>query len=241
MTIGAQAKVSNKLSFADLSSIATQLGMDAGKGKDTQIKMLLQLVDGGYHNAIDLEDSKHGTDIDDATKLAEVYVKAQTGATVFDAKAANQRKLISCFRTSIKLGMYTKGGTGEPLGTVNELMTQRQKLRADPTNAKKLDDAANTLLRYARAQIKRDNIIDHDELKSFCFKSVRSLATAEEIIAAQKKALINLKAGKAANGTALDNSPHITAAISALGTRLKEIAATRAAAESGTAAFTETV
>jgi hypothetical protein len=49
-------------------------GAEAGKGKDTQIKFLLKAVEGGYHNALDLAGNKHGTDVDDATKLAETYV-----------------------------------------------------------------------------------------------------------------------------------------------------------------------
>src|SRR5665647_2785062 len=170
----------NAMTFADVEASMMELGKMAGQGKDTQIKALLNVVQGAFHGSIDLQENKHGTDIDDCTKLAEAYVKAQTGAVVFDAKAPNQRKLISTFRTCTKLGQWPKGGNGEPLGTVNNLITMRQKLRAIPGEIKKLDDAANTLMRYARAQLKRDQLIDDKELKTFCYKKDSTLQTPEQ-------------------------------------------------------------
>src|SRR5258708_39745880 len=101
--------MTNMLTMQSLMDDAKLLGEQAGKGKDTQIKFLLKAVEGGYHNAVDLAANKHGKDIDDATKLGEIYVTAQQGATVFDAKAPNNRKLVSTIRTSIKLGMWPKG------------------------------------------------------------------------------------------------------------------------------------
>src|SRR6478609_4651259 len=62
---------SNHITAADIMSYAQELGKQAGQGKDTQIKFLLKVAEGGYHNAIDLAGNKHGKDIDDATKLAE--------------------------------------------------------------------------------------------------------------------------------------------------------------------------
>lgn len=219
---------SNKPTFADLMAAATALGTDAGKGKDTQVKFLLKLIEAGYHNTIDLESDKHGKEIDDATKLAETYVKAQGSAVVFDAKAPNQRKLVSCLRTGIKLGQWPKGGPGEPLATVNQLVSIRQKLRADPTQVKKLDDAFNTVLKYARHQLKQDQLIEEAGLKRFCFRDHQPNKTAEELIAEHLKGLRALVAGKAANGTAQDNSKHVQDAVKALNTRLAEIVAKRA-------------
>ena len=80
----------NAITFADLLVTAAELGAEAGKVKDTQVKFLLKAVEGGYHNAVDLSSNKHGTDVDDATKLAEAYVKSQNATAVFDAKAPNQ-------------------------------------------------------------------------------------------------------------------------------------------------------
>lgn len=222
----------NKISFADLVKVAQDLGADAGKGKDTQIKFLLKMVEGGYHGVLDTASNKHGTDVDDATKLAEEYVKSQQGAVIFDAKAPNQRKLISCLRTGIKLGGWPKGGNGEPLATVNNLMSTRQQLRRNPAVAKKLDDAANTLLKYARAQLKRDTLIDdEDELKEFCFKGDKELATAEELIEKMAKQLDKLIAGEASQNTAQDNSPEVRAAKDALRKRLAAIATARGKAK----------
>jgi len=221
----------NAMTFADVEASMMELGKMAGQGKDTQIKALLNVVQGAFHGSIDLQENKHGTDIDDCTKLAEAYVKAQTGAVVFDAKAMNQRKLISTFRTCTKLGQWPKGGSGEPLATVNNLMTMRQKLRASPTESKKLDDAANTLLRYARGQLKRDQLIDDTELKTFCYKKDATLQTPEQIIEGCRKQLIALKDGKSSSGTAQDASTDVRDAIKSLTERLKKIADKRGSAK----------
>lgn len=217
----------NTITFADLLQTATELGAEAGKGKDTQIKFLLKGVEGGFHNALDLAPNKHGTDVDDATKLAEAYVKAQQGAVVFDAKAPNQAKLISTVRTSIKLGGWPKGGNGEPMATVNNLITMRQQLRKIPAEAKKLNDAANCLMNYARAQLKRDTLIDDAELKGFCYKPGKNLATGEQIIEGMVKQLDKLISGQAAQSTAQDNSPEIVAARNEMRKRLSAIATAR--------------
>jgi hypothetical protein len=224
------------MTFADVEAAAKELGEQAGKGKDTQIKMLLKVVNGAFHGSVDLQENKHATDVDDCTKLAETYVTAQSSSVVFDAKAPNQRKLISTFRTCTKLGQWTKGGNGEPLATVNELITMRQKLRAIPGEIKKLDDAANTLLRYARAQLKRDQLIDDKELKTFCYKKDSTLQTPEQIIEGCRKQLLALKDGKAAFGTAQDASQEIRDAIKNLTERLKKIADKRGAAKAQVAA-----
>lgn len=224
MNIPPPVPPSNKLDFAGLMARATELGEQHGKGKDTQIKFLLSACEGGYLNAVDLIPNKHGTEIDDATKLAEAYVKAQGTATVFDAKAMNQRKLISTLRTSIKLGQWPKGGNGEPMATVNNLMSHRQQMRKNPVTAKRLDDAANTFLRYARAQLKRDQLIDGDELKEFVNKKTADPATATEVLENVRNQLKKLSEGRASKGTAQDNSPEVQQAIQKLTARLVAIA-----------------
>ena len=214
----------NKLDFQGLLAKATELGEQHGKGKDTQIKMLLSCCEGGYLNAVDLVPNKHGTDRDDAAKLAEAYVKAQGTAVVFDTKAGNQQKLISCFRTSIRLGQWPKGGNGEPMATVNNLMAHRQAMRKNPATAKGLDDAANTFLRYARAQLKRDTLIDGDELKEFVKKRKPDMATATEVLESVRNTLKKLESGQASKGTAQDNSAEVRAAIQKITDRLVAIA-----------------
>lgn len=221
----------NKTTFDQLMQTAKDLGAEAGKGKDTQVKFLLKVIEGGYHNTLDLAKNKHGTDVDDAAKLAEAYVTAQQGAVIFDAKAGNQQKLMSCMRTGIKLGAWPKGGNGEPLATVNNLVSMRQNLRKDPTQRKKLDDAFNTVMKYARAQLKADTLLDDAELKELCFKPGKNYATAEEIVEQLAKALDNLAMGKAAHGTAQDNSKYVRDAKFALHQRLAEIAKAKGAAK----------
>jgi hypothetical protein len=215
--------VGNKLDMAALLAKAQELGEQAGKGKDTQIKFLLSACEGGYLNAIDLVPNKHGTEIDDATKLAETYVRAQGTATVFDAKAGNQRKLVSTLRTSIKLGQWPKGGSGEPMATVNNLMSHRQTLRKQPQNAKKLDDAANTFLRYARAQLKKDTLIDGEELKNFVWKKVPDGQNVSEVLESVRNTLNKLVKGGRKDGLQ-DASSEVRAAAQKITDRLVAIA-----------------
>lgn len=218
----------NTPTFQDMLDAAAQLGGEAGKGKDTQVKFLLTTIQGAYHNVLDLNHSKHGTDVDDATKLAETYVKAQQGAVVFDAKAPNQRKLISCVRTGIKLGSWPKGGNGEPIATVNNLLSKRAALRKNPATAKRLNDAANTLLAYARAQLKLDRLIDDAGLEEFLFKPQGDDATAEEIIASTVKKLDKLISGEASRGTAQCKTAHVVNARDSLRQELADMAKARA-------------
>lgn len=213
---------SNKPTLDDYKAKARELGEQCGKGKDTQVKFLLSCVEGGYYGGVDLVAGKHGTDRDDATVLAEEYVKAQGTATVFDAKAPNQRKLISTLRTSIKLGSWPKGGNGEPLNTVNQLMSERQRLRKDPVQSKKLDDAANTLLRYARAQLKLDSVIPQDQLKDFMFKPGKDTPTAEEVVEGMRNSLQKLVNGR--KDGVQDNSKFVRDALASLNQRMVEIA-----------------
>jgi hypothetical protein len=215
--------VGNKLDMNQLMARAQELGEQAGKGKDTQIKFLLSACEGGYLNAIDLVPNKHGTEIDDATKLAERYVTAQGTATVFDAKAMNQRKLISTLRTSIKLGQWPKGGSGEPMATVNNLIAHRQTLRKNPQIAKKLDDAANMFLRYARAQLKRDQLIDGEELKSFAFKKIPDGQNVAEVLEGIRNSLNKLIKGGRKDGLQ-DASNEVRAAAQKITDRLVAVA-----------------
>lgn len=210
-------------SFADLMETARELGEQAGRGKDTQIKFALKIVDAAFHQRIDIDPNKHGLGVDDAEKLTEAYVKAQNSAVVFDSLAANQRKAVSCTRTLIRLGMWPKGGQGEPMASVNNFVTERQKLRADPKNSKKLDDAFNSLLKFARTQIKRDQLIPTQERQGFMFKSQPAFATTEECYAAIRKAAQNIKSGKASHNTVLDKSPEVDAIIKACTDRIASL------------------
>ncbi len=223
----------NVITASDLLAVAEELGKEAGKGRDTQIKFMLKVLEGSYHGAIDLAGNKHGKEIDDATQLTATYVKARQGSVVFDAKADNQRKTISCIRTMIKFGQYTKGGNGEPLATTNSLMSMRQKLRQDPAQAKLLDDAANTVLKFARTQMKRDTMVEGDELKAFCFKPAKSDApNAEERVAATRKLLDKLIKGDLPDNVQ-DNSSDIVVARDALTRRLVSIAKAKGTAKQG--------
>lgn len=217
----------NAPTFADLLQKATDLGVQAGLGADVQIKFLLATAEGAYHNALDLNPNKHGIGIDDATKLSEAYYKARSGSNVFDVKADNQRKTIACTRTAVKIGGWTKGGNGEPIATINNLMTLRQKARKDPTKAKRVDDAANVFLKFSREQLKRDTLISDAELEQFCFKKVSDQPTVEQVIEGIQKQLTALVEGRAAGHTAQCNTQNILNARQAVTNELKAIATAR--------------
>lgn len=216
---------SNTVPFQTLLDAAAEFGKQAGQGKDTQTKFLLKVADAAFQGVIDVDPNKHGDGVDDATKLSEAYVKAQTGATIFDAKAANQRKTISCSRTMIKLGMWPKGGSGEPMATLNNLLAFRQKARQNPQTAKKLDDASNMMLRFARAQIKQDQLITGNDLQSYAYKPVPDDKTVEDLWESLRKKMQNLKAGK---GGLQDTDPKVDSVIRACTDRLTAIAKGRA-------------
>lgn len=218
----------NKLQFSDLIEDAEKLGTDAGKGKDTQVKLIYRAAQGGYHNAADLTKHKHGPDVDDAVKMAEAYYKAQSGASIFNSKAPNQAKLASIVRTGVRIGAWPKGGVGEPMATIDTLLDMWRTFRKIPQEAKRLEDATECLLRYARAQLKKDELIPEDQLKQFCYKKGQQLATPEEIISGMVKQLDKLVSGHAASGTALDNSQEVVDARHALRQRLSAIAKARA-------------
>lgn len=219
----AAPSVANVITFDEVMATADLLGGQHGVAKDVQIKSLLKTLEGAYHGVLDLKKNKHGTDCDDATKFAERYFKARNGNVIFDAKDDNQQKLASNIRTAIKLGSTPKYGNGEPIATVNNLMAMRQKLKAGPER-KRLDDAANTFLRFARTQLKQDTLLSDDECRELCFKPVKDDTTVEAILEAARKKLDNLIQGKAGKGQLQCKSPNVMSARHALSQELAAIA-----------------
>ena len=219
-TIAAPAK-SNALTLADLEASAKDLGEQSGKGKDTQIKFGLVIVEGAFVGTLDRIPDKHGVGINDATKLAEVYYKAKSGATIFDAKADNQRKLVSCVNKLIELG-NKPFGVGEPMGTVNAFITARQKAKGQGGMAKRLDDAFNALMRFARAQVKSSTLIDPADFASYYLKVAPDAKTELDYLEATRKKAMNVKAGR---GGVHGDTGTQDAIISACTKRIKAIAA----------------
>lgn len=217
----------NAIGIDDLKTLAKTLAAEEANGQEAQIKFALKIVEASFQGGIDMTADKHGPGLDDAAVLAEEYVNTRNGKAIFSAKAAKGKVLIAKFRAVTKLGSWSKGGPGEPLTSVNNLMTIRQGLRKDPANAGKLDDAFNTLLKYARMQVKLDNLLGDHELRQLCFKPVANLKTVEEFYEAMRKTATQLKAGKAANNTAIDNSPKLDTIINACTERLKEFVSAR--------------
>jgi hypothetical protein len=179
-----QPELPNKITRDVIEQRTKECGVDAGKGGDSQIKYHLTLLEGAYHGVLDPvkhKDPQDPTKVlrDDASDLSEIYYKAQSGANTFNAKAGNQRKLISTSRLSLRGGQCTKG---DILATVNDLMNIRNKLKKDPKNAPRLDDAVNVLHRALRVQLKPDRAgpLEKEELESLCFKKVKDPRSLEK-------------------------------------------------------------
>src|SRR5208283_4740636 len=106
---------SNKPTLDTVLADADLFGALAAKSKDSQAQFAIKIFGAGYLGGIDNTLDKHGKGIDDAQVITARYVKARNAAVVFDAKAPNQRKTASCFRTMIKAASLSKFGSGEPL------------------------------------------------------------------------------------------------------------------------------
>jgi hypothetical protein len=88
--------------------------------------------------------------------------------------------------------------------------------------------------------LKRDQLMDDAELKEFCYRPGKNLQTAEDIIEGMVKSMDKLIDGKAASGTAQDNSHFVRNARQMLRDRLSAIATARGKAK-GPAGVTATV
>jgi len=210
--------------IAALDDDLKKLGEQVGYGRDAQIKFGLKLVEAAYDGLIDLSPNGAGPNRDDATARCEAYALGQRNATKFDTRTDSAKVQISKARACIKLGLYTLGGTGEPINTVNKLMMLRNRMRQDPAMAKRLDDAYGTLLRYARAQVKSKTIIDDDEtLRSFIMKPQKGSKTLAQTLRKLQRDIDNVISGKAANGTVQDNHELLVEARDNVALRLEEI------------------
>ena len=108
----------NDFRFDDLVGKMKELGEQAGKGRDTQIKFGLLVVNAAYDGTIDDVKNKHGKGVDDITKLCSEYARAQATHTMFDAKSASSRVQMAKANTCRKLGAWTRGGPGEPIAKI---------------------------------------------------------------------------------------------------------------------------
>ena len=206
----------------ELLEFTRQLATIHGQSEDTQIKHLLGVTQAAFEGVIDNTVDKHGAGVDDATKITETYWAARNKQVIFNPKAGNQRKTISCIRQCIRLGGWSKGGPGEPLGMVNMAMSEYRTMRKDLNLAKKLMDAANYLIKVAREMKRRDQILDRDELRDMAFKKESDLPTVEDVLDAARHTLKKLHEGKHRAGAC--STANVENAIKALNKELKGIA-----------------
>lgn len=222
MTTSLAHSAKNDTRLDDALKAIEALGADEGKGRDGWAKFLMLTTELAHDGVVDLTDNKHGGTKDDSMVLTERYIKGRTGASVHDHKAGNVKKAVSCTRTMVKVGCKTGLGTGEPLASMNNLVTIRNKLKVK--ESKRLDDLPNTLLRWARKQIKANTAFDTQELTDLCYRKQQDLKNAEEVLDAIRKSINNLYNGKASQGTARDSSPFIKTMLDAANARMREIA-----------------
>ena len=219
---------SNQITMDDLLVIARESGEAEARGQDSLPQFLLKVTEASFVGAIDITANKYGPGIDDATKLTAERVKARTHSNVFDRKALNQRVACNRTRTMTKLGMFTKGGPGEPLSTLNKLLTLRDKASKTAITQKRVIDAANAMINYARAQVRADHVLGDAELEQFFLKPDHDKPSEEQFLDATRKRLQAAKVGKGLNG-AIDTDT-ADKAISAITKRLKAIAVAKGGA-----------
>lgn len=199
-TTAPQQPGSNLPKFGALLEEAEKYGASEAEGQDTQIKYDLTVANAANTGVIDLTPNKHGKGIDDAMKLSEAYVRGRNKAIIFNHREPKQRKLGAITRLMIRWGGTPKFN---PMPITNDLLSTRQALRrkdkqiklsdgvvlALPEGATRLDDANNSLMRFARAQLKLDVLMSPQEMLQFCFRNAADPQTVEEwLVATSKKA-----------------------------------------------------
>lgn len=216
---------SNLVTFDELLAFARESGVQEAKGKDSLPHFLLKITEGAFLQVLDNVKDKYGPGVNDAAKLAEARFKAQTGSNIFDRKVLKIRQQVNRVNTMIKLGMWPKGGPGEPLTTLNSLITMRDKAAKA---GRKVQDAANSMLNYARAQTKSDHVLAGADLEKCFLTAEHDKPTEEDFWAAMRKKLQNAKNGKGLEGAAdIETCDKI---ISQVTKRLKAIATAKAPA-----------
>ena len=226
--------LTNDHRFEDLLKTTEELATQAGLGADVQIKHLLTVAQAAFEGVIDNTENKHGQTIDDAVKITEAYWTARNKNVKFNPQAGNQRKTISCIRQVITLGGWSKGGSGEPMGLINRAMTSFQKLRTDPSQAKRLIDPANYLILIARRMKRSDVLLDDTELYDLSFKKDPDIATIEDVLDGMRRTLTKLQSGKHTAGQC--DTVNIEAAKKAINKELKAIADAKKSIENAEAA-----
>ena len=173
-----------------------ELGAIKGRGEDARAQHLMKVIQAAYEGVIDNTENKHGTGVDDATRIAEEYWKARNKNVIFDPKALNQRKTTSNIRSCITLGGWVHGGPGEPISMVSNAMTLYRKMRQEPSNAKRLIDAGNYLIVIATKMKRLKEVLNVEELRDMAFKKEAEFATIEDRLSAMRKELVLMRDGK---------------------------------------------
>lgn len=204
--------IPNRITREMIDEKTRETGADAAKGVDAQIRFQLVCLEGAYHAVLDPvihKDKKTGDVVrDDAADLAKLYYESRSKANIFDAKAANIKKLVSTTRLVLRGGQCQKG---DILATVNELMSIRSTLRKDPKMAPHVIDATNVLHTALRLQLKADRStpLEHEEMKAICLKKPKNPKSLEKFWEDLAETFRKLKVGSLAASTLQDTVPMV--------------------------------
>jgi hypothetical protein len=191
--------MSNAPSHEDIMGSIKVLATEDGRGRDSQIRFALTVINAAYLGTASLAPDKHGKGRSDALVYAEHYVRIQSGAVIFDRRANKTKKLVSNTKKYIEVGVSTQWGRGQPMQFVEEFADFMKAVRnKDPSALKKcpngkteadLNDAVNGLLRLLTAQKKSPRLFTEDERNAYAFKTERDPKTEMEKLMAIHKSL----------------------------------------------------
>lgn len=216
--------IPNAPTLASLRADLEALAKTGGAGKDIQIKAAIKVIEAAYLGTIDLQPNKHGQGVNDATLLAEDFVKNFSGALIFDTKAPTSKKLLSCFNTLIKFGNTSKWGQGQPMQQVNDFLHARQQARKK--GGKKLSDAFNAIMGFVRKQAKEDNLLTPQEFDEFIYKKDADPRSGKDVLDSIRQTIIKLRKGQVANCPDKDDSPETHAILTACNQRIAKLTGT---------------
>jgi hypothetical protein len=170
--------------FDDLRKVFKSEGANAALGKDALPKLGLQLVRAARDGVVDLVKNKHGTGVDDASKLYEEYTKT-AGKALHDHTPDSIKSQVSKMRCFIKAGAHPQAT--DPEGTMDRAVELLAEMAAiDP---KAVKSAYAAYCDVARAIFTSTTDLTDDEIKGAISKNgpadktlVKELRRAEKIL-----------------------------------------------------------
>lgn len=208
----------------DFFSKCEEYGKRIAAGEDALPQLYIDVIQGAYDGYLDLQKDKHGQNLDDAMYAYTRAMTSKSGAAVFKGKADSLNSQASRVRSILKVGLWTRGGTGQPIERRNKLVNVWSKLATEPHAKGRRVSLAEALIKFARVQVKRDAILTDEELQNLCLRPAKAdLTLADWIERTCVKPLRDLRNGKANRGQLSDQSEAIRDSLEALVDRVTEL------------------